>query len=109
MKRFGLIVVLMLVLLGQGRVSAADWRDSLALTFNDGRGNTMPYRLFLPEGHDQPNVYRPLILYLHGAGSGGGDNHPEKSAAQYAGRLPLAGGDASGYVGDGPDGRAAES
>lgn len=48
--------------------------DSLGLVFNDGAGNTLPYRLFLPPGHDEPGREFPLVLFLHGAGERGTDN-----------------------------------
>ncbi len=52
----------------------ADLSHSLALIFDDGAGNTLPYRLFLPPGHDQPGASHPLVLFLHGAGERGTDN-----------------------------------
>lgn len=48
--------------------------DSLALTFDDGNGNTMPYRLYLPADHDAPGASFPLVLHLHGAGERGTNN-----------------------------------
>jgi predicted peptidase len=43
------------------------------LSFNDGLGHSMPYRLYLPPGYN-PNVKYPLITFLHGAGESGTDN-----------------------------------
>ncbi|MFN2439957.1 MAG: phospholipase, partial [Chitinophagaceae bacterium] len=37
------------------------------------KGDTMPYRLLLPENYDPAKKY-PLILFLHGAGERGNDN-----------------------------------
>jgi len=41
--------------------------------FDDGQGNTMPYRLFVPPNLDPEREY-PLVLFLHGAGECGADN-----------------------------------
>lgn len=42
--------------------------------FHDpNNGNTLPYRLYLPEGYKGNKAY-PVILYLHGAGALGNDN-----------------------------------
>jgi predicted esterase len=54
--------------------SAADPLDSLALVYDDGMGGTLPYRLFLPPGYDEPGAEFPLVLFLHGAGERGDDN-----------------------------------
>lgn len=48
--------------------------SSLALTYDDGQGNTLPYRLFLPPGHDTPGAEFPLVMHLHGAGERGTNN-----------------------------------
>jgi predicted peptidase len=39
--------------------------------FDDGQGNTLPYRLLIPANVEGP---RPLLLFLHGAGERGDDN-----------------------------------
>lgn len=38
----------------------------------NARGETMPYLLFVPEGHDKTKPY-PLVLWLHGGGTRGND------------------------------------
>ena len=48
--------------------------DSMPLVFDDGNGNTLLYRLFLPPGHDDPGTKFPLVLYMHGSGQTGSDN-----------------------------------
>ena len=55
---------------GLGQLASA---DSLALTYNDGQGNTAPYRLFLPPNYSPDQAY-PLVLYMHGLGERGADN-----------------------------------
>ncbi|PYS40816.1 MAG: phospholipase [Acidobacteria bacterium] len=45
---------------------------------------TMPYRLFVPPDYDKSHPY-PLILWLHGAGSVGGDNFKQISGASLRG------------------------
>ena len=41
--------------------------------FKSSRGETLPYRLFIPLHYDQKKKY-PLVLYLHGGGGRGNDN-----------------------------------
>lgn len=53
---------------------AMDYSNSLTLTYTDGAGRTLPYRLFLPPGHDQPGNQFPVVLFLHGAGERGTNN-----------------------------------
>src|SRR3990172_12524243 len=47
---------------------------SIATVFDDGEGRQIPYHLFLPPGHDDPDRKFPLVLFLHGAGERGTDN-----------------------------------
>ncbi len=65
---FALMVLIM------NPVRAIDLSNSLALVYDDGAGNTLPYRLFLPPGYDEPGADFPLVLFLHGAGEIGTDN-----------------------------------
>lgn len=45
------------------------------LSFSDGLGHTMPYRLYLPAGYDPSAATTyPLIMFLHGSGESGTDN-----------------------------------
>ncbi|MGZ8844915.1 MAG: carboxylesterase family protein [Pyrinomonadaceae bacterium] len=38
-------------------------------TFRNARGETLPYRLFVPQNYDRKKKY-PLVVYLHGGGVG---------------------------------------
>src|SRR5689334_10964809 len=42
-------------------------------SFKTSRGETLPYRLFIPSHYDQKKKY-PLVVYLHGGGGVGNDN-----------------------------------
>jgi len=44
--------------------------------FKSSRGETLPYRLFIPPHYDQKKTY-PLVLYLHGGGGRGNDNQKQ--------------------------------
>ncbi|HEY1603632.1 MAG TPA: alpha/beta hydrolase-fold protein [Pirellulales bacterium] len=55
-------------------VRATDLSNSLALTYTDGQGHSMQYRLFLPAGYGTPGAEFPLVLFLHGSGESGTDN-----------------------------------
>ena len=46
------------------------------LTYNDGQGHTLPYRLWVPANYNAANHY-PLVLFLHGAGGAGTDNRAQ--------------------------------
>ena len=63
-------LVLIIALVAMHRVALA---ENLAFIYDDGQGNTMPYRLFLPPNHTPETDY-PLVLYMHGAGERGTDN-----------------------------------
>jgi len=53
---------------------AVDFNQSTGnLHYDDGFGNTLPYRLFLPAGYDT-NAQYPVVIFLHGAGERGTDN-----------------------------------
>ena len=42
-------------------------------TFRNAKGETLPYRLFVPQNYDRKKKYR-LVVYLHGGGGVGDDN-----------------------------------
>ena len=47
-----------------------------ARTFTSDHGDTLPYRLFVPEGYDPGQKY-PLVLFLHGGGERGDNNRAQ--------------------------------
>jgi len=54
------------------------------LSFTDSAtGETMGYRLFVPDGYDRSKSY-PLVLFLHGAGERGSDNEAQLTANEGA-------------------------
>src|SRR5262249_30694936 len=66
-------------LMAQSRIDGFEAR-----IYRNGAGHTMPYRLFIPERYEKQKKY-PLVLWLHGAGGVGVDNHAQLSGAQVAG------------------------
>src|SRR5262245_11073553 len=58
-------------------------RDPLAAgtgnTFTEG-ANSIPYRLYKPDGYDAVGSKFPLVLFLHGNGERGTDNTAQVSA-----------------------------
>ncbi len=42
-------------------------------TYSDAQGNSIPYRLLVPEDYDASKAY-PLVVFLHGAGERGQNN-----------------------------------
>jgi MYXO-CTERM domain-containing protein len=56
-----------------GIAEAVTVDDLQALTYPDGNGHTLPYRLLVPKGYDAQQKYR-LVLFFHGAGERGTDN-----------------------------------
>lgn len=70
---FGLAAVLMLASPARADVQAG--RDQPEpRVFTDGDGATMPYLLLKPRDYD-PQKHYPLVLFYHGAGERGADNH----------------------------------
>jgi len=47
-----------------------------ALTYFDSQENSLPYRLLKPANYDPAKKY-PLVLFLHGSGERGTDNHSQ--------------------------------
>ena len=46
------------------------------ISFTDGNGIVLPYRLHLPDDYDADKKY-PVLLFLHGAGERGSDNYKQ--------------------------------
>jgi len=61
------------LLLPNWTVAAQRESAFLAKTYQNSRGETMPYRLFVPEGYNKRKKY-PLVLWLHGGAGRGNDN-----------------------------------
>lgn len=55
-----------------------------ARVYRNARAQSMPYRLFTPNGYNRQAKY-PLILWLHGSGSVGTDNLKQISSASFRG------------------------
>jgi predicted peptidase len=69
------IFLCMLILCAAIHTKAQDLSLYQKMSFTKG-GNTLPYRLLLPENYDASKKY-PLILFLHGAGERGNDNESQ--------------------------------
>jgi predicted esterase len=55
-------------------------------TFSHAEGQTLPYRLFVPENYDRAKKY-PLVVFLHGSGESGDNNDAQilsHGAGQFA-------------------------
>lgn len=63
------------VLLAQA-LHAQDFSLFEQRTFTNESGETIPFRLLLPESYSPATNY-PLVLFLHGAGERGDDNHQQ--------------------------------
>ena len=55
-----------------------------ARVYRNAKGNTMPYRLFIPPAYDDKELY-PLVIYLHGIDAVGSDNLKQISDNNYTG------------------------
>jgi len=73
-----LVVVLLLAFSAQQQVRTIEQREKILApkVFKNARGETLPYRLFIPSPYDQKKKY-PLVLYLHGGGGVGNDNQKQ--------------------------------
>jgi predicted peptidase len=72
--RAGLLVALLALSPASVRAqNATPVNAFLARAYKNSRGETMPYRLFVPENYEAAKKY-PLVLWLHGAAGRGNDN-----------------------------------
>jgi dipeptidyl aminopeptidase/acylaminoacyl peptidase len=53
--------------------------------YRNARGETMPYRLFVPRGYASDKRY-PLVIWLHGAGGEGGTTGRRFQATRFRAR-----------------------
>lgn len=69
-------------MVASARGQSADLREKMEKrVYKSAAGEELPYRLFVPENYD-PNRKYPIILFLHGAGERGNDNHAQLKHAQ---------------------------
>src|SRR5215470_8197585 len=66
-----LILLLAVLVVGQEREEVL-----VAKVYKGSQGQTMPYRLYVPQNDDKRKRY-PLVLYLHGGGGRGDDNRKQ--------------------------------
>jgi CubicO group peptidase (beta-lactamase class C family)/predicted esterase len=64
--------------LAAARKSVADFYE--ARSFTSSEGDTLPYRLFVPEDYDPKKKY-PVVLFHHGGGGTGNDNRRNLESA----------------------------
>lgn len=64
--------------------AAADPSQFAARVYRSSRGDTTPYRLFIPPNYAAKRSY-PLVLWLHGAGGRGNDNEKQIAGGNSAG------------------------
>lgn len=78
LKTAKVILMSVLLILSAGfTISAATPAESMqALSFTDGNGTVLPYRLHLPDDYDTDKKY-PVLLFLHGSGERGSDNYKQ--------------------------------
>jgi len=68
--------LLMTLMLWSCAAYAQDFSLFEKRTFITAKGDTLPYRILLPENYDKAKKY-PLVLFLHGGGERGRDNEKQ--------------------------------
>ena len=71
-----ILTLVSLVLLGLSPLAQAQQDSPYEARSLIEQGDTLPYRLLLPEGFDASRKY-PLVLFLHGGGERGNDNEKQ--------------------------------
>ena len=73
-KRLSFLLILILIAV----LAAGQNREEIlaAKVYKGSQGQSMPYRLYVPENYDKRKMY-PLVLYLHGGGGRGDDNRKQ--------------------------------
>jgi len=74
-KVIPVFVLILLSLFSPQQLRTIEQREKVLTprVFKSSRGETLPYRLFIPLHYDRKKKY-PLVLYLHGGGGRGNDN-----------------------------------
>ncbi len=73
MKYKTLVLILLLAPMG---LAAQELSAYLYRQFINSAGDTLPYRILLPESYESGRKY-PMLLFLHGAGERGNDNEAQ--------------------------------
>lgn len=68
--------LLLLICLGSASIVQAQDRSLFEKFRFIQNGDTLPYRILLPENYDTSKAY-PLVLFLHGRGESGSDNEKQ--------------------------------
>jgi predicted peptidase len=74
------------VLAGSATAAGDDAERFESHLFRNARAETLPYRLFVPEGLQAGKKY-PLVVWLHGGGGRGSDNRSQLAEGNAAGAL----------------------
>ena len=79
-KAVSVIFLMLLLTLGCSaqQLRTLEQREKILVpnVFKNARGETLLYRLFIPQNYDRNQKY-PLVLYLHGGGGSGDDNRKQ--------------------------------
>jgi len=75
MKVIPIVVLILLSVFAPPQLRTLDQREKILTPklFKSSRGESLPYRLFIPLHYDQKKKYPPVV-YLHGGGGRGNDN-----------------------------------
>jgi predicted peptidase len=84
MNRFAAVIFILTMTTMATPCAAQDNVDGFEARLYRNGLETMPYRLFIPDGYDPQKKY-PLIVWLHGAGGAGHDNLRQISGDQIPG------------------------